>query len=153
MVKRGTLLCVTVKIEKSITLLMLELNLKKKNLKKRKNTFVFFFSFFLKRWHPGAAHLAVKSAKQKHCVKNTYYYCKNGNMCSNITWCQKKEKKNNNNKAQTHQIPKGNELWLSNEELQDASRLVYCEQTAGGFEIAFWPECNQNQLKRNSFEP
>lgn len=46
MVKRGTLLCVTVKIEKSITLLMLELNLKKKIFKKRKNTFVFFSFFF-----------------------------------------------------------------------------------------------------------
>lgn len=50
---------------------------------------------------------------------------------------KRKREKNNNNKAQTHQIPKDNELWLSNEELQDASRLVYCEQTAGGFEIAF----------------
>lgn len=46
MVKRGTLLCVTVKIEKSITLLMLELNLKKKNLKKGKILLFSFLSFF-----------------------------------------------------------------------------------------------------------
>lgn len=49
----------------------------------------------------------------------------------------KRKRKKKQQQQQSSEIPKDNELWLSNEELQDASRLVYCEQTAGGFEIAF----------------
>lgn len=115
MVKRGTLLCVTVKTEKSISLLILEFNLKKGK---------YFHFLFLKK--DGIQELLTW---QLNLLSRS--------IVSKTLTITAKMVTNNNNKDQTHQIPKDNELWLSNEELQDASLLVYCEQTAGGFEIAF----------------